>query len=108
METEKKEFLEKISKLENLLKEAKTNASNMASNDTAGNLLKEAKTNALTWPVLTPQVIYWKKPRLLKWPVMTLQVYRGHHSIIIDNQKWIHVSFIDSWFKDKELGPWTP
>ncbi|XP_061162210.1 CAP-Gly domain-containing linker protein 2-like isoform X15 [Saccostrea echinata] len=37
METEKSEFLEKISKLENLLKEAKTNASNMASNDTSGN-----------------------------------------------------------------------
>ena len=47
METEKKEFLEKISKLENLLKEAKTNASNMASNDTAGNLLKEAKTSKM-------------------------------------------------------------
>nr|XP_022340702.1 CAP-Gly domain-containing linker protein 1-like isoform X22 [Crassostrea virginica] len=47
METEKKEFLEKISKLENLLKEAKTNASNMASNDTAGNQLTEERDSAL-------------------------------------------------------------
>lgn len=36
MENEKSEFLEKISRLENSLKEAKTNASNIASNE-AGN-----------------------------------------------------------------------
>jgi hypothetical protein len=35
MDAEKSEFLEKISQLENLLREAKTNASN-ASNDTTG------------------------------------------------------------------------
>lgn len=33
MENEKSEFLEKISRLENSLKEAKTNASNIASNE---------------------------------------------------------------------------
>lgn len=33
MEKEKSEFLEKISRLENSLKEAKTNASNIASNE---------------------------------------------------------------------------
>lgn len=48
MEKEKSEFLEKISRLENSLKEAKTNASNIASNEAGKSVGSITQENHVT------------------------------------------------------------